>query len=990
MSTPVTQVGPYAVERELGRGGMGVVLLGRDERLGRRVAIKSLAGDVASDPALLARFDREARLLASLNHPNIAGVYGVEERDGVRYMVMEFVEGRTLAERLRSGPLPIDEALAICAGVAAGVEAAHEAGVIHRDLKPGNVIVTPAGQPKVLDFGLAKASFEEQATGRRREGMGTPSGGADASRGSAPAAPSGAHGSSVPAVLHESPTLPIPASPALEAPTHSISTIPGRVLGTAGYMSPEQARGRQVDRRTDVWSLGCILFECLTGKSPFAADTVSDSIAAIIEREPAWTSLPPNTPPRVRELLARCLEKDTAKRLRDAGDAKLEIERALAGREWTASFIASQSAVNMPTPASKRAGLGRILAAMLVGAAIAAAALLAWQRTGASIDPGRSVVRLSLPIAPGIAASGVGATADERGVVYWGRELRNGMPRDETGRLYVRRFDESEAKPLPGTEMAGSWSLSPDGRWVAYQHGDTVGTTNTRIFKQPLDGSAPPTMVVDQSSGTPFGSIVWIEGGRIVVLRQGPERTAELYSVDTGDLLRTVRLQVSDELMNFSRPARLPGGDRLLAEWWRYTDRAYTCSAAVIDLATGHVTSVLDNAQSPRYSPTGHLVFTRADVILAARFDTESAKVIGPAFSVGTGLLAEGGTWAAGSFSLTPGGTLVHLPGGVTGDKRRVMVVRPDTGTIPLVDDPKVLDTGFIAITPSGDRAAVTVANSNGIFEVWWWEQGGQRFEKVFAEAGADNGAMLWSHDGSTLYVGRQGGSDGRDGVYTVNPRESQPPKLLLATPQASTFMIPTSLSADGRWLLGFATNGGGSDLFVADLRAPTPAAKIFPSGERWLSMPSLSPDGTLVCSMAVSAASGEFELARFSDGEISERLPLAGLLSNGRGMATWRDAKPPAAGELIYIGQDGSAMSVEVFKEPRLRIGTPRKLVMLERGWRAGAVYPLADGGLAFVQAGEDEVAPTSYAVTLNFDQEILAKERAAAGSGSGSASPR
>ncbi len=966
------QIGPYSIERELGRGGMGVVYLGRDPRLERNVAIKSLAGDLASEPGLMARFDREARLLASLNHPNIAGVYGLEDVGGTRFLVMEFVEGRTLAERLRDGPLPMDETLAVVAGVAAGVEAAHEAGVIHRDLKPGNVIISPAGIPKVLDFGLAKASFEEQASGRK---IGAASSAASAARGTA-------------ALSHDSPTLPVgaggPSRSDPESPTQSISTKPGRVLGTAGYMSPEQARGRMVDRRTDVWSLGCILFECLTGKSPFAAPTVSDSIASIIERDPAWATLPANTPPRIRELLIRCLEKDATKRMRDAGDVRLEIERALSGREWSASFIASHSAIAMPAPSGRRFGLGWITAALLVGAALAAGAFMLRSGAITAQESDRPVMRLAVPMPAGIVGGGVGATADEKALVFSGRELRGGMPRDETARLYLRRFEELEAKPIPGTERAGSWSLSPDGRWLAYVQGGSQDATSSRIFKQPLDGSTPPTMVAQQTGDTPFGSIVWLEGGRIVALQQGAKRIAQIFSADTGALLRETPLKVGDELMEFNRPSRLPGSDHLLADWWRYTDRAYTCSAAVIDLTSGTVTSVQENAQSPRYSSTGHLVFTREDVILAARFDVATGTVIGPAFSVGTGVLAEGGVWAAGSFSLTPGGTLVHLPGGVTGTKRRVMVVQPGKEATPLVDDPRPLETGLVAITPAGDRAAVTIANRNALFEVWMWEQGNGRFQRIIAEPGADFGASFWSDDGATLYLGRQGGGDGRDGIYTFDPATQQAPKLLAKTPQQYKFMVASNVSADGRWLVGFTWDGERSGLFVLDLKTQSPTPRFIPPGDRFLASPTLSPDASLVCYLVQNPQGAELEIARFnSEGDISEKVPVATSVVTSRGIATWREAQTPAAGELLYISEDGTATAIEVFKEPRLRVGTPRKIATLERSWRASGVFPLKDGGLVFIQSGEDETPPTTYAVTLNFDLEILAKERAA-GTGS------
>src|SRR5437867_2161474 len=294
------RVGPYRIEREIARGGMGIVYLARDTRLDRAVAIKALPDDVAADPDRLARFEREAKVLASLNHPNVAGIYGVEESEGRRYLALEHVEGETLAARLVRGPLPLAEAQEICLQVAAGVEAAHENGVIHRDLKPGNVMITPGDHVKVLDFGLAKGKVAEES------------------------------GIVPPPLLADSPTL---SSPTLShSPTfHSPATLPGVILGTAAYLSPEQARGKAVDRRTDIWSFGCVLYECLTGKRAFEGETVSDTIAKILVQDLDWSKLPKSTTPRIRELLKRCLEKDPKRRLRDIGEARLALEAVRAG-----------------------------------------------------------------------------------------------------------------------------------------------------------------------------------------------------------------------------------------------------------------------------------------------------------------------------------------------------------------------------------------------------------------------------------------------------------------------------------------------------------------------------------------------------------------------------------------------------------------------------------------------------------------------------------
>jgi serine/threonine protein kinase len=261
---------------------MGEVYRARDTRLERDVAIKVLPEALANDEDRNTRFRREARVAASLNHPNIAAVYGFEETAGVHFLVMELVEGQTLSERLQGGALPIDEALAVVEQIAAGLEAAHESGIIHRDLKPSNVKLTPDGKAKILDFGLAKALEEEPRA----------------------------------VDLERSPTVTAHLTEA------------GMIFGTVPYMSPEQARGRPVDRRGDIWALGCLLYECLSGRRAFDGETATDVLAKILEREPDWRGLPARTPPRVRELLEKCLEKDLKHRARDAGDVRIELERA--------------------------------------------------------------------------------------------------------------------------------------------------------------------------------------------------------------------------------------------------------------------------------------------------------------------------------------------------------------------------------------------------------------------------------------------------------------------------------------------------------------------------------------------------------------------------------------------------------------------------------------------------------------------------------------
>ena len=339
-------IGPYGVEAEIGRGGMGVVYRAVDNRLGRTVAIKALPEDLAEDPERLARFEREARTMAALNHPNVAGIHGVEEHEGRKYLILEYVDGETLAERLDRGPLALDEALDVCAQIAAGIDAAHEAGIIHRDLKPANVKLTLDGKVKVLDFGLAKAAETQTSS----------------------------------VDVTQTPTITGIVTP-------QTPTLAGVILGTAPYMSPEQARGRPVDRRSDIWSFGVVLYECLTGISPFAGETVSDSIAAILQNNEAdLDRLPPAAPPPLRRVVRRCLERDRDRRFRDIGDVRLELLEVREGGHDEA-------------PAPHRVP-GRSWWAALAALLVAAVALTAWMGTRPSETPVRLVADI-VPQDPG-------------------------------------------------------------------------------------------------------------------------------------------------------------------------------------------------------------------------------------------------------------------------------------------------------------------------------------------------------------------------------------------------------------------------------------------------------------------------------------------------------------------------------------------------------------------------------------------------------------
>ena len=488
---PGSRIGPYEVVAALGSGGMGEVVRARDARLGRDVAIKFLPEAFARDPERVARFEREARLLASLDHPNLAAIHGLEEVDGQRYLVLEFVDGETLAQRLARGRLPATEALEVCRQIANAVEAAHESGVVHRDLKPGNVMLARSGVVKVLDFGLAKSTGGDVGT--------------DLS----------------------------PASPTVT----DASTETGVILGTAPYRSPEQARGRPVDKRTDIWSFGCVLFECLTGKPCFHGETASDLIAAILHGEPGWATLPPDTPDRVRALLRRCLDKDARRRLRDMGEARIELEEALAESGSKVATLRSRSSVPAAEQAPRILVSGALLA--IAGAVIALAAWILLHRRPASpavqfeiTDPDPAAIQFVDPEQMAISPDGSMLAFIAGGL-------------DSTS-LWVRDLHSITSRKLPGTAGALLPFWSPDGRSIGF-------FTDSKLMRIAASGGeATPLCDVKIARGG-----TWSRAGDIVFAANA-EGPLSLVAASGGDPRPLTRLTPDETGHRF--PQFLPDG----------------------------------------------------------------------------------------------------------------------------------------------------------------------------------------------------------------------------------------------------------------------------------------------------------------------------------------------------------------------------------------------------------------------------------------------
>jgi len=571
----------YRILGPLGAGAMGEVYRARDTRLERDVAIKVLPAEFASDEERLRRFEREAKTLASLNHPNVAQIHSVERSDGISFLVLELVSGDTLDVRLAPGPIPIDECLDICRQIAEGLEAAHEAGIVHRDLKPANIRLTPEGVAKVLDFGLAK---------------------------------------------------PIRVGP--EVTDSSLATEDGRLLGTPTYMSPEQARGKTVDRRIDMWAFGCVLFECLTGKRAFPGATLSDTLAAVLEREPDWSTLPAATPPRVRELLRRCLAKDARERLRDIGEARIALQ---APHEIGAAlhFDRARSRGRWILPWSLAA-----VAAVMTGL---------WARSAFTPAPAPRVTRVSvaLPRTDAIAtvflARALALSPDARTLAYCAQ-------RDGKTQLFVRRLDEDEATVVPGSEGARNPFFSPDGQWVAFFAGEKLKKTFVR------GGEALDLCAVSHERGA-----VWLADGSIVL---APRTSSPLYRISSsgGPLEPITELDERRKERTHRWPSALPGG-----EWILFVagtaDRPSDYDQAVISavsLKTKERRDLFTGASVAKYCPSGHLILGRPGTLYAAPFDLAALKVTGCELPVVHGVASDAPSGNV-QFDMAEDGTLAYV-----------------------------------------------------------------------------------------------------------------------------------------------------------------------------------------------------------------------------------------------------------------------------------------------------------------------------------------
>jgi Tol biopolymer transport system component len=883
---PGTRIGPYEVLDLIGAGGMGEVYRARDTKLRREVALKVLPEAFAADPARRARLEREAHVLASLNHPHIAAIYGFEDGDTVTALALELVDGETLADRIARGPIAIDGALAAARQIAEALEAAHARGLVHRDLKPANIKLTRDGTVKVLDFGLARPVGPSDADGRA------------------------------------------------DLPTVTLTTRTGVILGTPAFMSPEQVRGQALDKRADIWAFGCVLYEMLTSSPAFASGTTSDTLARVLEREPDWSRLPSETPDAIRRLLRRCLEKDPGLRLRDAGDALLEMHDALAGASEQDAAVG---------PAWNRSVLLAAVGSVALLTALVAA-LITWNVTAR--EP-RAVGRLSYVLPDGQSFSIparplVSIAPDGASIVY-----------AANSRLNLRTIAEWQAVPIRGTEGSPTTPFfSPDGQTLGYWDAAARELRKISIAGGTAISLAPAPSVYGASWTTDDDILYALEDGIWRVAADGgpPERLASI---------------TQDELAY--GPRLLPGGKAVL---FSVVNRGAmlgqstawdSAQVVVYSLETGETRS-LGKGSDARVLPTGHLLYAVDTVLYAVPFDRSRLEVTGGPVPVVDGVQrmvrGSGGQGGGANYDVSQQGILVYVPRFLEQGEvpRRLVAVDRQGRAQPLIDDER--DYWRPRISSDGARIAVEVLRGGAKTESWIVDLPRQTATPLATDG--DSAYPVWAPDGqSVVYRSNRGG---RRGLYRQAADGSGGPQLI-----SNRDVTADDISREG--VVVFHTV---SSQDIGTLRLDDQSVSDFLSTDAREHMARFSPDGKWLAYTSNESGQDEVYVRPFPRTEGAAR-----LISIGGGSGpVWA----PDGGTLYYRGASGDLMAVSTTLSPQFTAGRPQALFRFAGLYRmsgTAAAFDVHPDGQRFIMVTEADTATTSAPrqqlnVVLNWYDEL------------------
>jgi len=862
----------YEITAEIGRGGMGEVYRARDTKLGREVALKLLPPDFAKDRERLQRFDREARLLASLSHRNVATIHGFEQDGEHRFLVLELVEGDDLGQRLAKGRIPTREALAIARQIAEGMEAAHASGIIHRDLKPANIKQAPDSAVKILDFGLARGDDADVSAED----------------------------------IANSPTIT------------GMPTQDGTLLGTAPYMSPEQLKGKPVDARTDIWAFGCVLYEMLTGTSPFVAQTQPEIMARILEHEPDWDKLPGDLPPFVGRLLRRCLAKDPHQRLHSAADIRIVMEEAVeAGPEPTA-----------PAAVSKKGGMLRTIV-VAVAFGLAGAAFGLWLRQGPAVpESGGETVRLMIPapeesaVVPLPENSSVAISPDGRSVVYVASTSEGGRASVDgeysNTQLFLRSINGFETTPIEGTVGGSAPFFSPDGKWIGFYHSNS--STLNKVARS--GGVRSRICFVPQRS---LRNAHWAEDGNIYF---SDTIGLAIVSGDGGDSRKLARPRGESREKTYRFPRLLPGSRTLLfmlgtADILSYDEG----DIALFDLDTEEIRVLARGGMDPRYVPTGHIVFGRSGKMFALPFDVDRLEAKGGPFEVLDGVVTSEG-YGSMQATFSGNGTLVYVAGGPEQFATGLAILHRD-GRVLNIDQP-AKPYGNLRLSPDAERIIVSVLGANA--SLWSYDQ--QRGTMTRVVSGWDNYAPVWGPLGDQIAFGsnREGGI----GFIMVAATDGSGAPSSLFTGVGNLY--PTSWSPDGRHVLIVSSSqSSGMDLWTLGLDGTTTPVINTPARE---ARGRFSPSGDHIA--YTSDETGRLEV-------YVQMYPVTGrkwkLSTDGGDLPVWS-----REGEQVYYWNGPKLMSVAVSLEDGFTPSRAREVLEAPIQVHDYDVYP---GGERFVILG-------------------------------------
>ena len=899
---------------------MGEVYRAEDTKLGREVAIKVLPESVAGDPERLARFEREAKVLASLNHPNIAGIHQLEEVDGKQLLVMELAEGEDLKDRLERGAIPVTETLPMALQVARALEEAHENGIIHRDLKPANVMVGENEEIKVLDFGLAKALDVRELSGSGKD-------------------------------LGQS---PISLSPTL---TQQM-TGAGVILGTAAYMSPEQAKGKRVDRRADIWAFGVLLWEMLTGRRLFTGESSSEVLAAVLMSEPDLDALPAETPPGVRRLMERCLRRDPTSRLRDIGDARIQLEETLAGIEYGDTGLASQAAPRKAT-VQRTAGL--------LGIGIVLGAAAAWLMLGRQAPTDSSITDLAIPIPTTLRVSPAPMISPDGRTVAFGALDIDPQAVDHSRRLYVRDLDSDKLVEVERSKGSTFHTMSPDGRWLAFTAPASELSSRFELLKVPTDLSTPPVKIADFPAEN-FRRLVWGPTDQIFSLGINAE-TLISWPAGGGSSGSTVAIQSEIPVFSANYLSITPDGRHLLASIASFASGAYRQDVGLIDTESGVLRILVEDGTMARALPSGQLVFSRRGNLMAVAIDLEQLEVEGGAISLMDGLWSEG-LWTGGSFAISSRGDLLYPAGDIQGVENRLAVLSRD-GVVTSWSDDR-LNFNQVTVSPDEQRLATQVDNvgeGDALLQIRISDIENPRLTTVGSEPGRDCNNAAWSPNSQLLAYDCSGNES--INLFIRDIGNGGPAENVYETTDPVRFTLIGFTSEGSRLLLQQWTGEGSRSLVSIPSRVdgqPVEPTSLTLEESQWTAG-EVSPDGHWWAYISNQTGRRDLFIREVLDG--TDLGPRHLVASDIQYLAAW--SQGPDVGEYEMLArQFGTLVAIEIQTRPTVRIGQP-----IDSGLdpvALGVVWTTAFSPAAWmiVQAPDTDSGADELRLVLNWSQRL------------------